>query len=370
MPAKNPNRRPPAGDSATLADDIRIGLLGPIPALLRELRCDPAKVLAGTGFDPAIFEKPDARVSYLQAAHMLVVCAKASRTPHFGLLVGQRFELPMLGPLEPLLRNAATVRETLTQLVRHLHLHDRGAVIFLAEREQGEIAVGYNVFDSTVPGAMHIYGIVLTSICVLLQALCGPSWQPLRIMFAHDMPADLDPYHQLYRAPLHFNAAHTEVVFDSHWLDQPLRGTDTRQRINAERNALATERQNDSHFVSRVRRIIYELLMIGEVSAQLISERLGVHERVLRRHLHAEGVSIKQLTGSARHEIACQLLGNTQLSLAEIATALAYSDATAFSRAFRQWQGMPPDSWRRQAREKPTGRSSSTVRKPIDRTPG
>jgi AraC-like DNA-binding protein len=98
----------------------------------------------------------------------------------------------------------------------------------------------------------------------------------------------------------------------------------------------------------RVRRIIYELLMAGKVTSPLICAQLNIHERVLRRSLHNEGTSIKDLISTARHELARQLLGNTQLSVAEIAKTLGYSDVTAFSRAFRGWEGIPPDRWRRQ----------------------
>ena len=368
------NRRSsgPAGyvPNAFADDDIRIARLGPVPALLQELDCDPESVLAASGFDPALFSQPDVRVPYLRAAEMLVACAEASATPHFGLLLGQRFELSMLGLLEPLLRNSITVQDALLQLVRHLHLNDRGAAGFLAKREQDEVAFGYNVYRSGVPGAVHIYAIALASICGILRTLCGPGWQPKRVMFAHDMPVDINPYHQCYRAPLHFNAAHSEVVFAEYWLGLPLHGADSGRRLSAERIALTVETEQDSHFVTRVRRTIYELLMSGEVSTSLICARLGIHERVLRRHLHAEATSIKQLIGSARHEIACQLLGNTQLNQADIAASLCYSDATAFSRAFRSLAGMPPDRWRRHVRSKVTGPSSSIAHRPVDRIPG
>ncbi len=357
---------------AELPDDVRIARLGPIPELLRELQCDPERVLSAAGFDPAWFSQPDVRVPYRKAAEMLVDCAEASATPHFGLLLGTRFELSMLGMLEPLLRNSTSVREALLQLVRHLHLNDRGAAAFLSERGHGETALGYNVFRSEVPGAVHIYGLVLATICGIMRSLCGPAWMPIRVMFAHDLPASIDPYHQFYRAPLHFNAIHSEVVFADHWLDLPLHGADSSRRLSAERIALSAETRQDSHFVIRVRRTVYELLMSGEVSAPLICARLGIHERILRRHLHAEATSIKQVIGMARHEIACQLLGNTQLSQVEIAAALCYSDTTAFSRAFRNQAGLPPQRWRRHAGESVTVLPSSTDHIPAGKiqTPG
>ena len=67
---------------------------------------------------------------------------------------------------------------------------------------------------------------------------------------------------------------------------------------------------------------------------------------MLRRRLHADGTSIQQLIGVARFEVARQLLRETDLSLAEIASALGYSDATAFFRAFRGWADTTPSPWR------------------------
>lgn len=326
-----------------------MALLVPIPDLLRDLGCDPESVLTGIGFDHALFEQPDARVPYREAAVMFAACAEASGVAHFGLLLGVRFRPPMLGPLVPLMHNCDTVGAALQQLVRHLHVHDRGATAYLAERGPGEVALGYTVYAAKVDGLHHIYDLTNAAVCGILRDLCGDEWLPDQVSFAHLPPAQLDPYLQVFQAPLHFDAAYSEVVFDRRWLDQPIAGANPLRRVQEERVALHAETKRDSHFAERVRRAIYELLMGGEVSTRLICRRLGVHERVLRRHLHAEGLTVKQLTGQARHQIACQLLLNTQLSLAEVAAALTYSDATAFSRAFRQWQGEPPDVWRRRA---------------------
>ena len=346
------NKRRTKGSEAAGAlhpvQDVRIARLGPIPDLLRELQCDPDAVLASAGFDAGIFNQPDALVPYRKAAGLLVACAEASRTPHFGLLLGARFELSMLGVLEPLMRNCGNVRDALQQLVRHLHLNDRGAVAFLVELEHDEAALGYSIYSSDIPGSEQVYDLVIATICGILHGLCGPSWQPRRIDFAHTAALELGPYHQYFHAPLHFNAAHSQVVFAKRWLDLPLKGTDPSRLMAAKRMALQAERAHDSHFIERVRRCIQILLMTGEVSSEAVCSRLGVHERVLRRHLCAENTSIKRLIGQARFDTACQLLGNTQLSAAEISGSLGYSDVSAFSRAFRNWSGMPPTAWRNQ----------------------
>ena len=50
-----------------------------------------------------------------------------------------------------------------------------------------------------------------------------------------------------------------------------------------------------------------------------------------------------------RAAIARHLLADTELSLAHIAAALDFSEAAAFTHAFRRWSGgVPPSVWRAQ----------------------
>jgi AraC-like DNA-binding protein len=59
-----------------------------------------------------------------------------------------------------------------------------------------------------------------------------------------------------------------------------------------------------------------------------------------------------------RGVIANHLLRDSALNLAQIAQRLGYSDATAFSRAYRNWTGMPPSAARHQ---KPAGEELETI---------
>jgi AraC-like DNA-binding protein len=58
----------------------------------------------------------------------------------------------------------------------------------------------------------------------------------------------------------------------------------------------------------------------------------------------------RAITNEIRFEIARQLLQDTQASLAQIAAALGYSEASAFTRAFRRWSGRTPTAWRTEGR--------------------
>ena len=44
---------------------------------------------------------------------------------------------------------------------------------------------------------------------------------------------------------------------------------------------------------------------------------------------------MRELLNRGRFDLACQMLGYTELAVGDIASALQYRDANAFSRAFR-----------------------------------
>ncbi len=72
----------------------------------------------------------------------------------------------------------------------------------------------------------------------------------------------------------------------------------------------------------------------------------GIHERTLRARLRAERTSLQRIFGRTRFELACHLLRDTGLPLAEIAAALSYADPAVFARAFRNWAKTSPSRWR------------------------
>ena len=74
--------------------------------------------------------------------------------------------------------------------------------------------------------------------------------------------------------------------------------------------------------------------------------------------LQARSLSFRSLLDEVRYEEARQQLQLSDQSITDLALHLGYSDETAFCRAFKRWSGLPPRTWRRQARQ--TGRFSAS----------
>ncbi len=77
---------------------------------------------------------------------------------------------------------------------------------------------------------------------------------------------------------------------------------------------------------------------------------LGLSTRTLHRRLEQEGTSFREIKDALRREIALALLEKSELSVAEIAGELGYSEPSAFFRAFQGWTGVAPTVHRKRSR--------------------
>jgi len=326
---------------------VRIGPLMAMPTVVRELGGDPDALFRGTGFDLARFGDPDTRVPYLGAASLIARCAEATACEHFGLLVGQRASPSSLGVAGFMLHVAPDVRTALHDLISHLDLHDDGGVPFVTVAG-GVGLLGYAIHEPGVTAAAQIYDIAIAIACTIMRSLCGEDWRASEVLLSHRPPRDPAPWERFFRAPLRFDAEQSAVAFPARWLDHPLRGADFLLHRHLEDEAAALRARREPNLTGQVRGLLRRLLVARKTSVVDVAAQLGVHERTLNRRLRAEGTTFQREREQVLYATACQMLAESTMTLGQIAAALEYADASAFSRAFRRWSGATPAQWRAQ----------------------
>jgi AraC-like DNA-binding protein len=326
--------------------DLRVSPLLAIPALLTARGVDPALAFARAGVDVRIFERPDNRISFEAGGRLLSVCADLTDCRHFGLLLSDHFDLGGLGPIGSLMRHSACVGDALQVLLRHFHLHDRGAAPVLLRPDASIVVFGYSIFRDGVEGISQVHAAAIAIAFTFLRELCGPAFEPLRVQFAFSRPADIAPHGRMFRCALAFDADISAIVFDSKWLAHPLGGADPALRLRLQRQILEAEALGPILFGERVASALHQLVLNGDASSAKVAALFEIHERTVRRRLSEEGKSLRELVGQTRYELARQLLINTAMPVTNIAAALHYDDANAFSRAFRSWASLSPAQWR------------------------
>jgi len=326
--------------------DARVGPALCVPAVLAELGVEPRRAFRRARVALKLFDHPDNRIALESFCRLLSVCAAMTDCEHFGLLVGERFKLTDLGPIGQLMRNAATVADALRALVQELHLHDRGAVPVLLPIDPSSVLLGYSIYRHDMPSTFELYDVTMAIAYRLLREVCGSSWTPQHVQFAHRRPMKLAPYRRRLGNDLRFDAEVSGVVFASSWLEHPIAGADRALHDlldQAIRNARAS---GGMTFAEEVPGVLHQMVLSGTASATAVARLFGIQERRLRKRLSREGTTLRRLVRQTRFELAQQLLQNTGLPIGEIAASLHYADANVFSRAFRSWARASPRQWR------------------------
>ena len=138
----------------------------------------------------------------------------------------QRYDHNSLGAVGYLTRNSPTVGEALRCLQLHLHLNDHGAALFLLWLDSDRVALCYSIFRHDTPAISMIYDAALAIAYGVLRELCGPSWKPLAVQFAHRRPEATRPYREFFGTRPEFDADRSAIVFKASWLDHRIAGAD------------------------------------------------------------------------------------------------------------------------------------------------
>lgn len=359
MESKDVTGQSQAGANGAEAEGVvRVGPLGGLPGLVRDLGCDPGPIFAAAGFELVQFADPDAEISYVAASKLLARCVEATGCGHLGLLLGERAGPSSLGIVGFMLRAAPDVGTALRDLVCNLDLHDQGAVPILTI--QGRVThFSYAIHLSRVEAADQIYDLAMTIFCQIMRSLCGPDWSPLEVRLSHQRPHDLEPYRRCFKVPLRFDAEQSTVTFPTRWLDHSISSADPLLHHHFEREAARHHAGQNNGIAHQVRRLLRRSLGVGKGEATVIASQLGMHVRTLHRRLCDEGTSFRRELENIRYDVSRQLLAETLMPLSKIGTALGYRDSTAFIRAFKRWSGTPPAEWRRGHRRAQSAASPS-----------
>jgi AraC-like DNA-binding protein len=106
------------------------------------------------------------------------------------------------------------------------------------------------------------------------------------------------------------------------------------------------EGDSDHDFSEDLRRVLRTELLQDDCSATNVASLFSMHRRTLNRRLHAEGTAFRQVVDEVRFELARELLAKRGMTFGQIAAALKFSEASAFTRAFCRWSGQTPTAWR------------------------
>lgn len=192
------------------------------------------------------------------------------------------------------------------------------------------------------------------------QWITGSAATPLSVTFCHARPNDLSAYHRIFQCPLHFDGTTNSLTGPRFLLDLPLRQANPglKQALTLALEASLAEasashpalRAPAADWLEQVRQTLR--LTLDQAGGHLprLATLLHTSERTLKRRLAEHGTSVRELLQATRMQHAQQRMAqNPELPLSQLARELGYQSGSAFSQAWRKWQGTTPKTLRRRS---------------------
>ncbi len=320
-------------------------------ALLRDQypRRVVARLLSAAGVEGPEEVPADASLPMSRLDRLLSTAGDRLERRDLGFEMGRRITLDTHVTLRPALERCATLQEMLLVIERYYHLvTPTFAARFVPGRQRCEwrIRVAAPMSQTTLHACLEMHAV---SVHADLSRIFGADMRA-DIYLSAPPPPHAARYRRLARARFHFSSGalpEVRCVLPTELLHRHV------ARVHSEDVPAPMEIRSPSQ--SGLRRADrygeWVGLMLREAQAVQptvadLAALLDLSPRTLRRRLNAERINFRALGRRIRHERARAMLLDPGIAIHQVAYQLGYSDATAFSRAFRIAAGVPPALFR------------------------
>ena len=329
---------------------VRSALLSGADELIRELGGKPLAVARRAHVSAEALKDPDIPLPGRAAYSFLECAAEMCDCPSFGLRLGARAQMvTVIGLLWVLLRSARTLEQMFESLAENFDVYTSVATMAI-ERQRDGMVVSWSSTLGHTDSEVQMAELAL-AVCVQeVRRQTVSRWQPRSVEFRHAPPKTRAEHHALFGSKVYFNRDRNAMFVERELLDRPL--ATGAARTHALVGALLRREEDvmSASIAARVESVVRAVLPFAPCTLRDVAGSLGIPVRTLQHRLDANQQRFKDIKDRVRADLAMKYLQHSQLSLAEIAEILGYSELSAFSRSFRRWHGRAARSVRSESR--------------------
>ncbi|RZL86557.1 MAG: AraC family transcriptional regulator [Variovorax sp.] len=296
---------------------------------------DPAQMLFDAGLSPSILREPDLMIPVERVGDLLQAAAAASGNEAFGLCMAESRQLSNLGAVGMLMRDQATLRDSLDVLMRYQALLN-GSLSLMIQESAGLVVIreqlkAGNAQQSTRQRIELALGVMVR----LMRQFLGAGWKPRRVCFEHPPPRDPSAHLRLFGRRVEFDYDYNCIICAKADLDERNPSADPAMVRYAKQLLDASAAQPEVAMLSDVRRTILLLLPSGLCTIERVAEHLGVVCRTLQRRLTEQGENFSSMVNAIRRELAMRYVLESDRPLTEVSMLLGFSAPSALSRWYQ-----------------------------------
>jgi AraC-like DNA-binding protein len=311
---------------------VRAASLTNYSEVARASGLDPVRMLFDAGLNPGVLREPDLMIPAERVGQLLQASATLSGNESFGLRMAESRLLSNLGAVGLLIRDQATLRDSLDMLMRYQALLN--GALSMAVEECGELVV---IREAVMAGHAHQptrqrVELALGVMVRLIRQLLKSDWQPRRVCFEHPAPRDASPHLRFFGCGVEFDYDFNCIVCAKADLDARNPSADPAMVRYAQQLLDASAVSPQATLLEDVRRTILLLLPSGRCGIEQVAGHLGLVCRTIQRRLAEQGRSFSSILNDIRKELAVRHVIESDRPLTEVATLLGFSAPSAFSR--------------------------------------
>ena len=319
---------------------------GSLRQRLEEAGVAVEEVLSRAALDRNFFEQQTILVRTEELFALWRAIGEVSSNPSIGLQLGTEKNMARLHPIGLAALSTASFGEAVTHMAKYKQISAPEDIVQQFDDDEWSIQFRWMLGMNAEPPVLieNCFAWLLT----IARFGTGSPISPLRVEFVQQRK-HLRALEKYFGCPVVCGMAQNAVVFRASDSRLPFqtRNADLLKMLAPQFDVELKRNQNDDErFVEQVRRTIQQRLTGYRPGIDVIARELHMSSRTLQRRLQDAGSSFQKILDEARHQMARYYLSNSVLELTEAAYLLGYEDSNSFTRAFRNWEGIPPKHWR------------------------
>ena len=307
---------------------------------------DPGQLLNDAGISSELLKQHNARIPAVKLGKLQTITIRAMKDEFLGYGPG-RYTPGTWNNMCYSVINCATVGHALARYCRFYQMFDWGLQPRL-DIQGDEARLIIDAPDSSYRYENYAYELVMFNLHRFCSWISQQHLPLIAVNLQYSAPEHASEYRHLFLGqPVYFDQPQTEIIFHRSLTDLPNKQNEqSLHRFLRHPNLVFLIQQYDEKSWTVQVRVILNKNLINTPGIEEIAEQLHLHPQTLRRRLAQEGTSFNEIKTQCRQDTALYYLGKSNLSVEHIAQRTGFSEASAFTRAFKAWTGMSPHKYR------------------------
>ena len=278
--------------------------------------------------------------------NLLPAAVQLSKNPSLALNLGQLNYVSQLGIFGFAVQSCSNLRQILTLMLRY-HPIMKQEVRWQIGEFENNVSVRFKMDTGSTEQQKLMTELAFSNFFAVAKTLTNKSLAATEVHLIFPKPDYYRTYKKFLPVPLRFNQPHNQILVPKAVLDSPVKTANPASQVVFQQ--LCEEMLQDLNRIENTSAAVRRLLIqsAGDFpNIDQVADKLHMSKSTLGRRLERECTSFRTIIDEVKNLLAKEYLTNTELTVADIAHLLDYTDTANFRRAFVRWNKMTPSAFR------------------------